>query len=185
MRTRTILLGATLAVAVQTPAAWALAPPEVAGAPAAPGVGGPPAAPVAVPGTGTVRFAAGGEPEDAALRRLIEDYVGLYRADRLGDWKRLLHERLSVADPRPDGTIRIRGLAEFFATQQGFFASGRRIGERLEEVRVEEGRRIARVTARFVFVDEGEEREGRLGLHLVEEAGAWRIVAIVFSYDRA
>jgi len=139
----------------------------------------------AVPGTGTVRFAAGAEPAETALKRLLEDYVGLYRADRLPDWKKLLHERVTVADPRPDGTIRIRGLGEFFATQEGFFASGRRIGERLEEVRVEEGRRMARVSARFVFVDEGEERPGRLGLHAVEEAGTWRIVAIVFSYDRA
>jgi len=145
----------------------------------------PPTAGAPVAATGTVRFAAGEEPADAGLRRLLEDYVGLYRADRLADWKRLLHERVSVADPRPDGTIRFRGLEEFFGTQQGFFASGRRIGERLEEVRVAEGRRIARVTANFVFVDEGEERRGRLGLQVVEEAGTWRIVAIVFSYDRA
>lgn len=146
--------------------------------------GAPPPAAV-VPGTGTVRFAAGGEPADPALKRLLEDYVGLYRADRLSEWKRLLHERVSVADPRPDGTIRFRNLDEFFSTQQGFFASGRRIGERLEEARVEEGRRMARVSARFVFVDEGEERPGRLGLHAVEEGGTWRVVAIVFSYDKA
>ena len=139
----------------------------------------------AVPGTGSVRFAADNAPTDAGLRRLLEDYVGLYRSDRLGDWKKLLHERVSVADPRPDGTIRFRGLDEFFTTQQGFFAGGRRIGERLEDVQVAEGRRIARVSARFVFVDEGEERPGRLGLHVVEEGGAWRIVALVFSYDKA
>jgi hypothetical protein len=145
---------------------------------------GAPAAAAAAPGTGSVRFAAGGEPADPGLKRLLEDYVGLYRADRLPEWRRLLHESLSVADPAPDGTIRIRGLAEFFSRQEGFFSTGRRIGERLEEVRVEEGRRIARVSARFVFVDEGEERPGRLGLHAVEEGGAWRIVAIVFSYDR-
>jgi SnoaL-like protein len=159
----------------------------LAAAPAAPGTpvpGAPePGAPIA--GTGTVRFAEGAAPHDMALRRLLEDYVALYRADRLSDWKKLLHERVSVADPRPDGTIRFRGLEEFFTTQQGFFASGRHLGERLEDVRVEEGRRIARVSARFVFVDEGEERPGRLGLHVVEEGGTWRIVAIVFSYDRA
>ncbi|HET8948273.1 MAG TPA: nuclear transport factor 2 family protein [Candidatus Polarisedimenticolia bacterium] len=151
----------------------------IAGLALAPAPGGV----AAVPGTGTVAFADA--PTDAGLRHLLEDYVGLYRADRLSDWKKLLHERVSVADPRPDGTIRFRGLEEFFTTQQGFFASGRRIGERLEEVRVAEGRRIARVTARFVFVDEGEERAGRLGLHVVEEGGTWRIVALVFSYDRA
>jgi len=148
----------------------------------------PPATPApasgTVAGTGTVAFADGGEPRDAGVRRLLESYVGLYRADRLSDWKRLLHDKVSVADPRPDGSVRFRGLEEFFATQQGFFASGRRIGERLEGVRVEEGRRIARVSGEFVFVDEGEERRGRLGLHLAEEQGAWRVVAILFSYDK-
>jgi hypothetical protein len=140
--------------------------------------GAPPA------GTGTVAFADGGEPRDPGVRRLLESYVGLYRAERLSDWKRLLHDKVSVADPRPDGSVRFRGLEEFFATQQGFFASGRRIGERLEAVRVEEGRRIARVSGEFVFVDEGEERRGRLGLHLAEERGEWRVVAILFSYDK-
>ncbi|HEV8119520.1 MAG TPA: nuclear transport factor 2 family protein [Candidatus Polarisedimenticolia bacterium] len=142
-------------------------------------------APPAVPGTGTVAFAPSGEPHDPDLRRLIEDYVGLYRANRLDDWAALLHDGLSVADPRPDGTVRMRDKAAFLATQRGFFASGRRIGERLESVRVGEGRRIARVDADFVFVDEGEERRGRLGLHLARTAGGWRIVAILFSYDRA
>jgi len=144
-----------------------------------------PTAAATVPGTGTVAYVPGGEPRDAGLRRAIEDYVGRYRADRLADWKRLLHERLSVADPRPDGSIRFRGREDFFATQQDFFATGRKIGERLEAVRVEEGRRIARVSAEFVFVEEGEERRGRLGLHFAEAGGAWSVVAILFSYDRA
>jgi len=171
MRLPTTILIATLALLSSVPAD--------APVPRAPDSG------ATIPGTGTVRFVEGAAPSDAALRRLLEDYVGLYRADRLSDWKKLLHERVSVADPRPDGTIRFRGLEDFFTTQQGFFARGRRLGERLEEIRVEEGRRIARVSARFVFVDEGEERPGRLGLHVVEEGGTWRIVAIVFSYDRA
>jgi hypothetical protein len=177
MRLPTTILIATLALAA--------APPIPGGAPADAPIPRAPDSGATIPGTGTVRFVEGAAAGDAALRRLLEDYVGLYRADRLSDWKKLLHQRVSVADPRPDGTIRFRGLEDFFTTQQGFFASGRRIGERLEEIRVEEGRRIARVSARFVFVDEGEERPGRLGLHLVEEGGTWRIVAIVFSYDRA
>ena len=55
--------------------------------------------------------------------------------------------------------------------------------ERLENVRVDEGRRIARVVADFVFMDEGEEHPGTLGLHLVQDRDAWKIVAILFSYD--
>lgn len=169
-----LLLAASAAAAAPIPAAPSAAAPEAA----------TPPSPGTVPGTGTVRYADGGEPREPGVRRLIESYVGLYRADRLAEWKRLLHEKLSVADPGPDGAVRFRGLEEFFGRQQGFFATGRRIGERLEAVRVEEGRRIARVSGEFVFVDEGEERRGRLGLHLAEEKGEWRVVAILFAYDK-
>jgi hypothetical protein len=45
------------------------------------------------------------------------------------------------------------------------------------------GRRIARVSADFIFLDEGEERRGKLGLHLAEGREGWRIVAVLFAYD--
>jgi hypothetical protein len=45
------------------------------------------------------------------------------------------------------------------------------------------GRRIARVSADFVFLDEGQERRGKLGLHLAEGTEGWRIVAVLFAYD--
>jgi hypothetical protein len=121
----------------------------------------------------------------AAVERVVADYVGLYARTTLDRWKTLFHESVVVAYPGDDGGIRARGLEEFFKAQKGYFETGRGISERLENVRVDEGRRMARVSADFVFVDEGEERRGRLGLHVVEEAGTWRIVAIVFSYDRA
>ena len=44
---------------------------------------------------------------------------------------------------------------------------------------------MARVSADFVFVDEGKEHRGRLGLHLVETRDGWQIAAIIFSYDQA
>ena len=62
-------------------------------------------------------------------------------------------------------------------------ATGRRLSERLENIRVDTGRRIARVSADFVFVDEGAERPGKLGLHLAEGKDGWRIVAVLFAYD--
>ena len=46
------------------------------------------------------------------------------------------------------------------------------------------GRRIARVSADFIFIDEGEERPGKLGLHLAEGQDGWRIVAVLFAYDK-
>jgi hypothetical protein len=120
---------------------------------------------------------------EAARRQLVADYVGLYQADTLDRWKELFHPGLTVTDPRPDGSIRVRGLEEFFAAQKAGFQAGRIDGEKLENVRVEAGRRIARVTADFVFSGEGTTSRGRLGLHVVQEGDRWKIVSIVYSYD--
>ena len=119
-----------------------------------------------------------------AIEKAVADYVGLYARHSLDRWKSLFHPSLVVAHPREDGTIRVRGLEEFFKAQKDYFDTGRKIGERLENVRVEEGRRIARVSADFVFVDEGQESRGKLGLHLVGTNDGWKITAIVFSYDQ-
>jgi hypothetical protein len=125
-----------------------------------------------------------GAPARAGIDKVLADYIGLYAAETLPRWKTLFHPALSVAFPGDDGGIVVRDLEGFYERQRNYFATGRRISERLENVRVGEGRRIARVTADFVFVDEGAERRGRLGLHLVQGADdAWKIVAIVFSYD--
>jgi hypothetical protein len=137
------------------------------------------ASPAAPPGT---QPAAGPR---AALEKVVADYVGLYARPSLDRWKTLFHPSLVVAHPTEDGTIRARGLDEFFKAQKDYFDTGRKISERLENVRIEEGRKIARVGADFVFVDEGQESRGRLGLHLVETKDGWKITAIVFSYDRA
>jgi len=121
---------------------------------------------------------------EPAIRAVVSDYVGLYRAGTLERWKALFHPSLTVADPRPDGSIRVRGLEEFYATQKTGFESGRTQGERLENIRVEAGRRIARVTADYIYTGEGKDSRGKLGLHLVEGSAGWSIVAIVYSYDQ-
>lgn len=122
-------------------------------------------------------------PKRAAIERVVADYVGLYAGRTLERWKALFDPALSVASPQDDGTIKVRNIAEFYGRQKDYFATGRRISERLENVRIDEGRRIARVSADFVFVDEGEESRGKLGLHLAEGNDGWKVVAIVFSYD--
>lgn len=119
----------------------------------------------------------------AEIEKLVADYVGLYAGNTLGAWKTLFHPALTVASPKTDGSIQVRGLKEFFSAQKNYFATGKSISERLENIRIEEGRRIARVTADFVFVDEGQERRGKLGLHAVKGNDGWKIVGIVFSYD--
>lgn len=55
--------------------------------------------------------------------------------------------------------------------------------ERLENVQITEGKRIARLAADFVFIDQGVEHPGKPGLHFVEDSNGWRIVSVLFSYD--
>jgi hypothetical protein len=118
-----------------------------------------------------------------ALEQVVADYVGLYARPTLDRWKTLFHESLVVAYPTEKGGIRARGLDEFFKAQKDYFDTGRKVSERLENVRIDEGRRIARVSADFVFVDEGQESRGSLGLHLIETTGGWKITSVIFSYD--
>jgi hypothetical protein len=114
---------------------------------------------------------------------VLADYIGLYAAPTIDRWRTLFHPTVVVAFPDDDGSIRTRTLDEFVTRQKNYFASGRQISERLENVRIDMGRRIARVSADFIFVDEGEERPGRLGLHLAEGEDGWKIVAVLFAYD--
>ena len=119
----------------------------------------------------------------AALDKTVAEYVGLYTRSTLDRWKLLFHPSLVVAYPTENGGIKARGLDEFFKAQKDYFETGRAVSERLEHVRIDAGRRIARVSADFVFVDEGEESRGKLGLHLLEAADGWKITSVIFAYD--
>jgi hypothetical protein len=123
------------------------------------------------------------DPARAAADRLVTDYIGLYAGPTIERWQALFHPAVVVAFPDDDGSIRTRTLDEFVTRQRTYFATGRQISERLANVRIDMGRRIARVTADFIFIDEGEERPGKLGLHLAEGKDGWKIVAVIFSYD--
>ena len=113
----------------------------------------------------------------------MADYIGLYAGPTIDRWRTLFHPAVVVAFPDDDGSIRTRTLDEFVIRQKNYFATGRQISERLENVRIDMGRRIARVSADFIFLDEGNERPGKLGLHLAEGQDGWKIVAVLFSYD--
>jgi SnoaL-like domain len=125
------------------------------------------------------------DPAHLAVEQLVADYIGLYTGPTLERWRTLFHPAVIVAYPDHDGTIRTRTLDEFVSRQKDYFATGRRISERLENVRIDMGRRIARVSADFIFEDEGEERPGKLGLHLAEGHEGWKVVAVLFAYDTA
>jgi SnoaL-like domain len=118
-----------------------------------------------------------------SLDQVLKDYIGLYQKDTLDQWKTLFHPSVTVFFPGDDGAINVRNLEEFFERQKNYFARRKSISERLENVQTLEGKRIARVTADFIFIDEGVEHPGKLGLHLVEGKDGWKIVAVLFSYD--
>jgi hypothetical protein len=120
----------------------------------------------------------------AELKETIKDYVGLYTKDTLDQWRKLFHPSAVVFFPADDGGITTRNLDEFLDRQRNYFAKRKSISERLENVQILEGTRIARVVADFVFVDEGEERPGKLGLHLVKAQDGWKIVSVLFSYNK-
>jgi hypothetical protein len=123
------------------------------------------------------------DPADDALRRVVDDYVGLYRRETLPRWRELFLSSFSVASTNPDGSTRLRGLDEFYAAQEGYLASGREIREVLENTRFERRGRLASVWADFVLSDAGEQSRGRLVLLLIQDRGAWRIHSLMFSYD--
>jgi hypothetical protein len=129
--------------------------------------------------------AAHADPARTAVDQVVADYIGLYAGPTLDRWQKLFHPAAVVAFPADDGSITVRTLDEFVERQRNYFATGRQISERLENVRVDMGRRIARVSADFIFIDEGVARAGKLGMHLVEGQDGWRIVAVLFAYDAA
>ena len=137
----------------------------------------------AFPGTAPPAEGSSTDPARAAVEQVVADYIGLYAGPTIDRWRTLFHPAVVVAFPDEDGAIRTRTLDEFVTRQENYFATGRRISERLENVRIDMGRRIARVSADFIFMDEGAERPGKLGLHLAEGKDGWRIVAVLFAYD--
>ena len=120
---------------------------------------------------------------DNDLQKLVADYTRLYAGPTLREWKSLFHPALSVANPDRNGDIEVRNLAEFYDAQAKRFTSGRRISEHLNNVNISSGDRIARISADFVFSDNGQEHRGKLGLHAIKGREGWKIISIIFSYD--
>lgn len=119
---------------------------------------------------------------DAALRRAVADYVGLYTHETLDRWRVLFLPTFTATHTLPDGTVKVRTLDEFFLAQQRYLASGRSIKEELEDVRIERHGKLASAWADFVLTEEGEKSRGKLVLLLVADRGEWRIQSLMFSY---
>ncbi len=125
------------------------------------------------------------EGPDTTLRRIVADYVGLYRQESLPEWRQLFLESFSVASTNADGSVRLRSLDEFYLAQERYLSSGRAIREVLENVRIERRGRLATAWADFVLTDNDVTSRGKLCLLLIAERGRWRIQSLVFAYDDA
>jgi len=121
-------------------------------------------------------------PSTAGVRRVVDDYVGLYRKDTLAEWRALFLPSFTSTSPNQDGTITVRSLDEFYDSQARGFARAKEMSETLENVVIERSGRLATAWADFVFHQDGTSRRGRLALTLVESKGAWRIASLMFSY---
>jgi hypothetical protein len=119
----------------------------------------------------------------AEVERMVKDYVGLYTATTLEQWRTLFHPELRVSHPSEDGTIRVRNVDQFFNSQKQGFVEDPKMHEELDNVEIFMARRMARVNADYVFTSGGKPSHGKLGLHLVRGKKGWKIVGIVFSYD--
>jgi hypothetical protein len=130
----------------------------------------------------TIAQVAPAAANTAAVRKVVDDYVGLYRKDTLAAWRTLFLPTFTATSPAADGTVTVRTLDEFYQSQARGFARAAEMSETLENVVIERSGRMATAWADFVFRQNGSARRGRLVLTLVEAKGAWRIAAVMFSY---
>src|SRR3954463_1327573 len=119
--------------------------------------------------------------DEAPIRRVLDDYIGLYRADVLPQWKALFLPGFVASYTNEDGSVRSRTLDEFYASQKAGFDGGA-MSETLHDVRIERAGRLAYVVADFRFTSRGIERPGRLMLLMIEDRGQFRIAALAFTY---
>jgi hypothetical protein len=118
---------------------------------------------------------------DAAVRRVLDDYIGLYRKDALERWKTLFLPGFVASYTNDDGSVTSRDLEGFYQRQVAAFAAGE-VSETLHNVRVHRVGKLAHVFADFRFTSRGVTRPGQLMLLMVEEQGTFKIAALTFTY---
>ena len=119
---------------------------------------------------------------DAAVQRLVDDYVGLYRKDALDRWKTLFLPGFTASYTNDDGSVTTRNLDAFYESQRSGFAAGD-MSETLQNVRIQRVGRLAHVSADFRFTSRGSARPGQLMLLMIEEKGQLKIAALTFTYQ--
>src|SRR5262245_42142200 len=68
------------------------------------------------------------------LDKTVKDYIELYRADTLDQWRRLFDPSVIIVFPGDNGTVTVRNLEQFVERQKNYFAKRKSISERLENV---------------------------------------------------
>ena len=119
---------------------------------------------------------------DQDLKALLDDYIGLYARDSLPRWRELFLPEFVATAPDEHGGVMSWTLDAFYERQRASFASGKPIGESLENVRIERVGRLACVRSDFTWTDGTVSRQGRLMLLVVGDRGRFRIQSLAFSY---
>ena len=120
--------------------------------------------------------------DDAAVRRVVDEYVALYQKDTLPRWKQLFVPGFTATYTNEDGSVTTRTLEDFYERQRAGFARGE-MRETLHNVRVQRAGRLAQAFADFHFTSgTSAPRPGQLMLLLIEERGQFKIAALAFTY---
>ena len=125
--------------------------------------------------------AEGDQRGDAAVRRLLDDYIGLYRRDTLDRWRMLFVPGFTATYTNDEGGVTTRNLNEFYERQRAAFAAGE-VSETLHNVRIHRDGQLAQVSADFRFTARGTTRPGKLMLLMIVDKGELRIAALAFTY---
>jgi hypothetical protein len=128
--------------------------------------------------------APAGQAADAAVQRLLDDYIGLYRKETLERWKMLFLPGFTATYTNDDGSVTTRNVNEFYERQLAAFRAGE-VSETLHNVRIHRAGRLTHVFADFRFTGRGSTRPGQLMLLMIEEKGELRIAALTFTYHLA
>lgn len=115
------------------------------------------------------------------MKRVVDDYIGLYTKERLPDWKALFLPTFTATYTNADGTVSVRTLEEFYESQRAGFAKSP-MSETLHGLRITREGRLAHAFAGFDFTSGGTTRRGQLMLLLIESQGQFKIAALTFSY---
>ena len=119
---------------------------------------------------------------DSEVIALLDDYIGLYAADKLERWRGLFLPDFIATSTNDDGSTTTRGLDAFYERQKALFATGKPVSEVLQNTQIRRTGHLASVSADFVWTDSEITRHGRLMLLLIAERGELKIQALTFSY---